>query len=163
MGVLLTLLALGAGGYWFMRSGRVSMATTAPPLPLEKTVAELALRGSMGNAADKRNPLTFNDGNMVAAVKTYKDHCAVCHGTPERPPTALSKGMFPPPPQLFEKADMMLEDPQGETFWKVTHGIRLSGMPGFGTALTETQRWQLAMLVAHADNLTNAVQAEFRH
>jgi len=163
LGVLLTLLALAGGGYWFVHSGGVSMATTAPPLPLEKTVAELALRGSMGNAADKRNPLTFNDGNMLAAVKTYKEHCAVCHGTPERPPTALSKGMFPPPPQLFEKADMMLDDPQGETYWKVTHGIRLSGMPGFGTALTETQRWQLAMLVAHADNLTNAVQAEFRH
>jgi hypothetical protein len=71
--------------------------------------------------------------------------------------------MFPPPPQLFEKADMMLDDPQGETYWKVTNGIRLSGMPGFGSSLSDTQRWQLAMLVGNADKLSGAAKAEFAH
>jgi mono/diheme cytochrome c family protein len=55
------------------------------------------------------------------------------------------------------------DDPEGETFWKVTHGIRLSGMPGFGSTLSDTERWQLTMLVAHADKLSPAVQAELSH
>ena len=82
--------------------------------------------------------LPFDDDNMVAGVNVYKEHCAVCHGAPERPRTAMSKGMFPPPPQLLEKADMMTDDPEGETYWKVTHGIRLSGMPGFASTLSDT-------------------------
>src|ERR1700674_4905864 len=94
---------------------------------------------------------------MLAGVNAYKEHCAVCHGVPGQPRTAISKGMFPSPPQLFEKEDMVTDDPEGATYWKVTHGIRLSGMPGFESTLSDTQRWQLTMLVAHADRLSSAV------
>ena len=138
------------------------MATTAPPLPLEKTVAKMALRASIGNAGDQKGPLPFDDDNMLAGVNAYKEqHCAVCHGAPGQPRAAISKGMFPSPPQLFEKEDMVTDDPEGVTYWKVTHGIRLSGMPGFGSTLSDTQRWQVTMLVAHADKLSGTVQAAF--
>ena len=139
------------------------MTTTAPPLPLEKTVARMALRASIGNAGDRKDPVPFDDSNMLAGMNLYREHCAVCHGAPGRPPTAISKGMFPPPPQLFEKEDMVTDDPEGVTYWKVTHGIRLSGMPGFGATLSDTQRWQVTMLVAHADKLSHAVRAAFDH
>ena len=58
----------------------------------------------------------------------------------------------------MEKEDMMTGDPEGETYWKVTHGIRLSGMPGFGSALSDTERWQVTMLVKHADNIPPAAK-----
>ena len=54
---------------------------------------------------------------------------------------------------------MMIDDPEGATFWKVTHGIRLSGMPGFVRTLSDTERWQVTMLVAHADRLSPSVKA----
>jgi mono/diheme cytochrome c family protein len=129
---------------------------------MEEEVAHMALRASMGNAADQKNPLPFDDRNMLAGANTYKENCAFCHGAPERPRTAVSKGMFPSPPQLFEKADMVTDDPEGVTYWKVTHGIRLSGMPGFADTLSDTQRWQVAMLVAHADKLPREAQAAFK-
>lgn len=163
LGVVLTILLIIVGGYVFVRGGGVSLATTAAPLPLEKTVARLALRASIGNAADQKNPLPFDDGDMLPGVNTYKAHCAMCHGVPEQPRTAISKGMFPPPPQLFEKDDMVTDDPEGITYWKVTNGIRLSGMPGFGGTLSDVQRWQVTMLVAHAGNLSGAVRAAFGH
>ena len=148
VGVFITLVTIVVGGYLFVTAGGISMQTTAQPLPLEKTVAAMALRASIGNAADQKDPLSFDNGNMLAGVEQYKEHCAVCHGTPGQPRTAISKGMFPPPPQLFEKDDMVTDDPEGVTYWKVTHGIRLSGMPGFGSTLSDTQRWQVTMLAA---------------
>ena len=54
---------------------------------------------------------------------------------------------------------MVTDEPEGITYWKVTHGIRLSGMPGFEGALSNTQRWQVTMLVASADRLSPAVHA----
>jgi mono/diheme cytochrome c family protein len=53
---------------------------------------------------------------------------------------------------------MVTDDPEGVTYWKVTNGIRLSGMPGFGGTLSDTERWQVTMLVAHADKLSRAVE-----
>ena len=163
LGIVVTLVALAGGAYLFVKTGGIPMDTTAPPLPLEKTVAGMALQASMGHAADQKNPLPFNDETMLAAARKYKQNCAVCHGVPGQPPTAIAKGMFPDPPQLFDKNGMITEDPEGETFWKVTHGIRLSGMPGFQSALSDTERWQLTTLVAHADKLSPTVMAELGH
>jgi thiosulfate dehydrogenase len=163
LGIVTTLVVLAAGAYLFVKTGGISMDTTAPPLPLEKTVAGMALRASMGHAADLKNPLPFNDDTMLAGARKYKQNCAVCHGIPGQPRTAISKGMFPDPPQLFEKQGMMTGDPEGETFWKVTHGIRLTGMPGFQSTLSDMERWQVTTLVAHADRLSSAVLAELGH
>jgi thiosulfate dehydrogenase len=161
LGVLVTVLILVGGGYWFVNSGKLSMATTAPPLPMEKKVAGMALRASIGSARDQPNPLPFDDSDMLAGAKLYKNHCSACHGLPQQPQKAFTKAMFPPPPQLFVKDDMVTDDPQGETYWKVTHGIRLSGMPSFANLMSDTERWQVAMVVAHADELSPAVRAGF--
>jgi mono/diheme cytochrome c family protein len=58
---------------------------------------------------------------------------------------------------------MMTDDPEGEIFWRVTHGIRLSGMPGFSSTLSDTERWQVTTLLSHADRLSPAVLAELSH
>jgi mono/diheme cytochrome c family protein len=158
LGVFIGILMVVVGGYLLVRGGGVSMATTATPLPLEKTVATIALRASIGNAGDQKNPLPFDDTNMLAGMNVYKEHCVVCHGVAGKPPTAISKGMFPPPPQLFEKDGMVTDDAEGVSYWKVTHGIRLSGMPGFGSTLSDNERWQVTMLAAHADKLPRAVE-----
>jgi thiosulfate dehydrogenase len=159
LGIAFTFFVLVVGGFLFVRSGGVSLATTASPLPLEKTVARIALQASVGTARDTKNTLPIDDTNLLAATHTYIENCAVCHSVPSHQQTALAKGMFPPPPQLFEKEGMVTDDPQGTTYWKITNGIRLSGMPGFGGTLSDTERWQVAMLLGQADKLPPAVQA----
>jgi len=47
----------------------------------------------------------------------------------------------------------------GETYWKIFNGIRLTGMPGFSKTLSETQMWQMALLLANADKLPPAAKA----
>jgi mono/diheme cytochrome c family protein len=43
------------------------------------------------------------------------------------------------------------DDPAGETYWKVANGIRLTGMPAFKKTLTDTQMWQVTLLLKNAD------------
>lgn len=63
--------------------------------------------------------------------------------------------MFPNAPQLWEKHRNgvvgVSDDPPGETFWKVENGIRLTGMPSYKKVLSETQMWQVTVLLANAD------------
>jgi hypothetical protein len=86
----------------------------------------LALRASFSNAANVSDPLLLTDEHLLGGLRIYQDNCAKCQGMPGRPAPLISKGMFPPP-QLFEKGEMVADDPEGITYWKVTHGIRLSG------------------------------------
>jgi thiosulfate dehydrogenase len=159
LGAILGLVVFAPlGVYLFAKLGGIAMATTSKPLPLEETIAKSALRANLKGAENLKDPLPGDDANMLAGVRVYQDNCAVCHGLPDRPKTAIAQGEFPPPPQLFDPREMVTDDPEGVTFWKVSHGIRLSGMPGFASTLSDTQRWQATMLAAHADKLSSAVR-----
>ncbi len=146
------------GAYLFARFGGIAMATTAKPLPFEKTFAKTALRASMRGAADLKDPLPQNEANEAAGACLYIQNCSMCHGLPGRPKTAIAEGEFPAPPQLFSPHEMVTDDPEGVTYWKASHGIRLSGMPGFARTLSDAERWQVTMLLAHADKLPEAVK-----
>jgi hypothetical protein len=48
------------------------------------------------------------------------------------------------------------DDEPGETYWKVRHGIRFTGMPAYGNALTDTQLWQVTLFLANMNHLPPA-------
>jgi hypothetical protein len=63
--------------------------------------------------------------------------------------------MYPRAPQLWAPHGHGIvgvsDDPPGETYWKVKNGIRLSGMPAYAKVLSETEMWQVSLLLAHAN------------
>jgi thiosulfate dehydrogenase len=159
-GLILGLLIPAAVGYGYFRFGYAPVATSAAPMPFEKDIARMALHARMEKEAPKKDaPFAADETNLAAGAVVYSENCAFCHGLPGQKPTTAAKGMFPLPPQLFEKDEMVTDDPAGETYWKVSNGIRMTGMPGFGEMLTPTQMWQVSLLLAKADKLPPPVQA----
>jgi mono/diheme cytochrome c family protein len=64
--------------------------------------------------------------------------------------------MYPSAPQLWKKHAHgnvvgVSDDEAGETYWKVAHGIRLTGMPSYERVLSDTQMWQVSLLLKNAD------------
>jgi thiosulfate dehydrogenase len=163
LGIVTAFVLAIAGVYLFVKGGGVPMETTASPLPFEETLAGMAIRASIGNAGAQKNPNPLNESNLLAGAQVFKENCAVCHSTPAGQQSAASKGMLPKPPQLFTPDQMVTDDPEGVIFWLVTHGIRFSGMPGFGATLSDIERWQVTMLLAHADKLSPSVRAALSH
>lgn len=161
LGMAIGLFLIGPlAVYAFVRLGGMPVGTSANPLPFEEMLAHTALRAAGSRHAGQKDPLPHDEANMLAGAHRYKQSCAVCHGIPGQPKTAIAAGMFPRPPQLFQQGEMVTDDPEGLTFWKISHGIRLSGMPGFEKSFPENERWQVTMLVANADKQSPAVQAE---
>ena len=105
----------------------------------------------------KSVPIPADEPNFEAGARIYLEHCAVCHGLPRQNKTAIAQGMYPLPPRLLEGLGVT-DDPAQATYWKVAGGIRLTGMPGFQPALTETQMWQVSVLLANADKLPDPVK-----
>jgi thiosulfate dehydrogenase len=159
LGILLAILLIAGGAYFFVSSGRAPVATSAPPFPFEKTFARLGLNAYLDKLPHPEPQVPADDANMVAGAKVYKEQCATCHGLPGEPKGAIALGMYPAPPQLFHGVGVT-DDDAWESYWKVENGIRLTGMPGYKGQLTETQIWQVAVLVKNADKISASVKNE---
>ncbi len=155
-GLILGALAVPAAGYMYLAGGYAPVATSDPAMPFEKKLAHKALNARIAKEMPKSVPIQGDEANLLAGAAIYRDHCAVCHGMPGQPKTPIATGMFPPPPKLMEGKGVTDDEP-GESYWKVANGIRLTGMPGFHASLSETQMWQVSLLVAEADKLPKAV------
>jgi thiosulfate dehydrogenase len=157
IGLILGLIAVPAGVYFYFSTGIAPVATSAPPMPFEKTLAKMTQHARMDKEMPKSVPVTADEAAFVAGAQIYKDHCAVCHGLPGQGQTAIAQGMFPKPPKLMEGTGVT-DDPPGESYWKVAGGIRMTGMPGFEKTLSTTQMWQVSLLVANADKLPKSAK-----
>jgi len=157
-GLILGFIAVPALVYMYFSSGSAPVATSAPPMPFERTVARMALHARLEKEMPKTAPpVPADEAAYAAGAQIYKEHCAVCHGLPGQAKTAIAKGMFPEPPVLLEGKGVT-DDPAGQTYWKVAGGIRMTGMPGFDKSLSTTQMWQVSLLLANADKLSQAVK-----
>lgn len=159
LGLIVGLLIPAIGGYLYIKMGIMPVATASAPLPMEAKIAKMALRARVSKEAPKDSPLPADETNMTQGAHVYVENCAFCHGFPDQKASFAAKGMFPLPPQLLSKDDMVTDDPVGVTYWKVSNGIRLTGMPGFNEMLTPTQMWQVSQLLAHADKLPDPTKA----
>ncbi len=156
-GLLIGVLLVPVVGYLYFRSGSAPVATSAPPMPMESTLARTALHATLAKEAPKTVPITVDDTALAAGARVYRANCAMCHGLPGQAAPTVAKGMFPPAPQLFQPDEMVTDDPAGVTFWKAKNGIRLTGMPGFHASLSNEQLWEVSVLLAGADKLPSAV------
>jgi len=149
-GVLLLPLVV----YLYFSFGKPPVATADPPFPMEARIVKIPLNARIKREMPASSPVPVSDENLNAGAGIYEDKCEVCHGTHDEA-SAIGKTMFPTAPQLWVKkksgAVGVSDDPVGETYWKVKNGIRLSGMPAYGKALTETQMWQVSLLLSVAD------------
>ena len=153
-GVLTTLVALLAGGYLLLQSGRIPANADGKPSRLELWMARTSLRATLRHQAPKGpDPVSLTNANLIAGIRLYGEHCAICHGTAQGTASAspVAKGEYPRPPQLA--SDGVEDDPPGYSFWKIKHGIRLTGMPSFKGTLTDQQIWTIALFLKHMNAL----------
>lgn len=158
VGALLTVIVALCGVYLYFSTGRAPVAVTDPPMPFEKKFAHMALNAHIDREKVPQSPVEANEKAYLDGAEVYKQNCAVCHGFPDQPKTTIAQGMYPPPPQLFHGTGVT-DDPASETYWKAENGIRLTGMPGFKGRLTETQIWNVSVLLANADKISPSVKA----
>ena len=149
--VLVPVAVLG-----WLRFGNVPVAVADRRLPQERLLTSVPLHARIDREMVKTPPIQVNENNLVAGAEIYRDNCAACHGLHGKPSSiwrphvsrcAFAVGKAPPWQTMIGVSD----DPPGETYWKVANGIRLTGMPSYKSVLTDTEMWQVSLLLANAD------------
>jgi mono/diheme cytochrome c family protein len=157
VGVIATILTGILGAYLFVSFGCMPANADAKPPALEKWAAHKSLKATIAREAPSgENPAALSDENLIAGVKLYAANCAVCHGAADAQASNIAKGLYQHAPQLAKHG--VEDDPDGENYWKIFHGIRMTGMPAYHGTLTEQQIWQLTLFLKNMDKLTPAAQ-----
>lgn len=133
------------GAIWFARQG-VSAKPT--PGPVETALSRAARHYLIPAAARARtNPSPATDETLRAGLEHWADHCASCHGNDGSGQTALGQGLYPKPPDMRLAATQALSD--GELFYIIEEGVKITGMPAWGTGTPEGEEasWHLVQFI----------------
>jgi thiosulfate dehydrogenase len=154
LGFVLGILAVVAGLFLYLQFGPLPVAVADDAFPLEKQVVRVPLHARI-EREKKEAPFGTSEDVFEGGAKVYRAQCASCHGTPGHD-VAFAKEMYPSAPQLWKKHPRgnvvgVSDDEVGETYWRVAHGIRLTGMPSYSQVLTDTEMWQVSLLLKNAD------------
>jgi mono/diheme cytochrome c family protein len=154
LGFILGVVAVGVGLFAYLKFGPLPVAVSDTPFPMEKELVRLPLNARIEREV-KKAPFGSSEDVFEAGAHIYKTNCANCHGTPGHD-VPYAKFMYPNAPQLWKKHGKngvvgVSDDEAGETYWKVANGIRLTGMPAYGHVLSDTQMWQVSVLLKNAD------------
>jgi plastocyanin len=162
---IITLVLVGAaaavGGAVMMAGG--GLGAFHEPGGLEETMANQALHFSIpGAAARAQNPRATEAELWREGVPAFAGRCSMCHGTDGHGQTEIGSRMYPRVPDLGGSRVQEFSD--GQLFWIIQSGIRLTGMPGFHGVVTDDDTWKLVAFVRRVPSLTPAdLQASHEH
>jgi mono/diheme cytochrome c family protein len=127
-----------------------------PPSVAETYIARGIRRVSIpGKAKESRNPVSSSPEVLAGAMEHFADHCAICHGNDGKGKTLIGKGLYPKPPDMSLDETQRLTD--GELYYIIQNGVRLTGMPAFGEAGTnepDEESWALVYFIRHLPSMT---------
>jgi mono/diheme cytochrome c family protein len=149
----IAIAVLVALALWALRGWGID--ARSEPTAIEKTTA-LFLRGWMTPTRYKTllNPVRSSPEVIAEGKAHFADHCASCHGNDGGGQTPMGRGLYPKAPDMRLARTQGLSD--GEIFYIIENGVRLTGMPGWstGTPEGETASWHLVHFIRHLPTLT---------
>lgn len=154
LGFVLGIVVVVGGVWAYLQWGAPPVATADQPFPFERAIVSVPLNARIQKQI-KQPPFGVSEDVYEGGAKVYRAQCAACHGVPDHE-VAYARYMYPTAPQLWKKHARgnvvgVSDDEAGETYWKVANGIRLTGMPSYNHVLSDTQMWQVSLLLKNAD------------
>lgn len=151
--VALVALAIGAGTMFLVHQG---FSSRPMPGAAEARIATTLRMASIpGRYETMRNPVDCSSPQVFIEAGTHwADHCATCHANDGSGDSLLGKMMYPRPPDLRLPATQNQSD--GELYYTINNGVRLTGMPAFGDPGDgDTASWKLVCFIRRIPKLTS--------
>ena len=153
--LLIVALMLILAVVTFIWIGSRGISARAEPGRIETAVARTMRRLAIPRADRSReNPVERTPEMVAAGMAHYADHCASCHANDGSGETPLGLGLYPKPPDMRHATTQSLSD--GELFYIIENGVRLTGMPAWGAGTPESAEatWHLVHFIRELPRLT---------
>ena len=151
---IVAVIASAGAAVWVARANGFS--ARAEPSAAERVIARAARRWAVPRGGrDAVNPVPFSTEALVEARAHFADHCASCHGNDGSGRTEIGQNLYPKAPDMRLPATQNMTD--GELYWIIENGIRLTGMPAWGTGSgNDADTWKLVHFIRRLKDLSAA-------
>ncbi|HEU4694628.1 MAG TPA: cytochrome c [Vicinamibacterales bacterium] len=154
--VLLLVFAITGGIVAYSIATNGLSTRTSPSMAEEAIALTLRSLATPRSVRSQPNPVEPTPAALEGALEHWADHCAACHANDGSGNTEMGRSFYPPSPDMRAERTQSLTD--GELFSIIENGIRLTGMPAWGTGTPEGEResWALVHFIRRLPNLTAA-------
>ena len=165
--ILLTLLAAAVLAAGLIHGGGLTNFAADEPHPvmINGVIAYARERFIAARSADLEAPDLDDPQRIADGAAHYVPMCSSCHLGPGAQDTEIRRGLYPQPPNLAQPAGHAgghdhsdMEVSAKRQFWIVKHGIKMTGMPAWGTTHDDEAIWGL---VAFLQKLPEMSPEEF--
>ena len=145
------LLLLTVGLFiWF---GVYNIAATEKHWPLTTELLEVVRERSVQvRSEDIAIPEDISPERLAKGAEDYAAMCAQCHLAPGYSPTEIHRGLYPQPP-VFHNPKHQAHN-KAANFWVIKNGIKLTGMPSWGSAHSDDEIWGLVAFIGQLPDMT---------
>lgn len=149
--VIVIVIAAVAYGIVVIRHG---FSARDNPSWLESSVARKTRSMAVPSSAkNMKNPVPKTPENLKEAEEHWADHCAICHANNGSGSTTIGRNLYPKTPDMRKAETQSMAD--GELYYIIENGIRLSGMPAWGEGGDNDEAsWKLVHFIRHLPQLT---------
>ena len=151
--VTLAILLAGAGVV-YLKTIAHGLSARARPTAFEDFAASIAKDLALpAGVKQQQNPVPASAESLAEARAHWADHCAACHANDGSGQVPMGQGMYPQAPDM--RAEKTQRKTDGELFYVIENGIRLSGMPAWGgTAHGREDSWKLVRFIRHLPTMS---------
>ena len=150
--LVIVALAFGSLAYYMTAHG---CSARDQPTFVEATLARTMRHLGVPRAVHARvNPTPDTPETIKAGMAHFADHCALCHANNGSGDTEIGRNLYPKAPDMRTELTQKLSD--GELFYIIENGVRLTGMPAWGAGPeSEKGSWALVRFIRHLPTLTD--------
>ena len=130
------------------------LSTRAQPAAIERVLARATRRLAVPRDGRRAaNPVSFSPEIWAESRAHFADHCATCHANDGSGQTEIGQRFYPKVPDMRLSGTQQLMD--GELYWIIENGVRLTAMPAWGTGGdNDIDTWKLVHFIRHLNDLT---------
>ena len=115
----------------------------------------------LATAERPSNPVSFSPTVWAESRAHFADHCATCHANDGGGQTEIGQRLYPRAPDMRLRETQELSD--GELYWIIENGVRLTGMPAWGPGGGgDLDTWKLVHFIRRLKELTPEQLAEMK-
>jgi mono/diheme cytochrome c family protein len=155
--ILIEIIVVIIGAY----SGIPDVSATKPEGKITDWFLNTTKDHSIRSRAERIAVPSLNDSSLVATgFEHYQAMCVTCHGAPGKEPDELAQGLNPPAPDL---AGSTTDLSPSEMFVIVKDGIKMTGMPAWGSTHSDSAIWAIVAFLHYLQTLTPETYNAFQN
>jgi mono/diheme cytochrome c family protein len=159
VGILFTLAVVFGGAYFYATTGHFdTRAVGNAPSTIERRTANKSVDAWVEDHAPRQsNPFQPTMENVMDGSMAYDKNCAFCHGSLKAPISPMRTKFYPPVPQLMSRVP---DDPDGNLFYVIKYGIRMTAMPGWEGVLSDDDMWKIVVFMKNSGQMKDNSQQQ---